>query len=166
MSECVLYFDGLCDPNPGLGCWAFVLNIGENKYSGSGVMRDVNTSNSAEYMGLIQGLRAFFGIYGTDPEVRFIYDLRLTHLKICGDSKLVINQLQGYWEVHSDWLRPLYEEAKLLTDRIKRVEFMWLPREQNKETDKLTREAYKRHTGEEPKELWRYWKKSSTRRYV
>lgn len=59
----------------------------------------------AEYKGLIEGLKR---LRDSTHEVE--------HLNIEGDSELVINQLNGSYNVRSNRLRPLYNRARQLLD--------------------------------------------------
>lgn len=79
-------FDGGCKPNPGRGYGSYQLKI--NRY-GLDVIQldhgDGHTSNTAEYLTLIQGLRDLLQM--VQPE-KFTLIVR-------GDSKIVINQVRA-----------------------------------------------------------------------
>ncbi|GAA3440787.1 bifunctional RNase H/acid phosphatase [Planomonospora venezuelensis] len=87
------------------------------------------TNNVAEYRGLVAGLRALLELAGDGAaaEVRM-------------DSKLVIEQMAGRWKIKNEGLRPLAMEAGALARRL-RVTWRWIPREKNREADRLANEA-------------------------
>ena len=86
------------------------------------------TNNVAEYRGLIAGLTAALAVGADEVEVRM-------------DSKLVVEQMSGRWQVKHPDLRPLANQAKALVSQLPRVRFSWMPREQNKHADRLANEA-------------------------
>lgn len=53
-----------------------------------------------------------------------------------------ICQLTGKYAVRSPRIEPLYSRAKALAVKFRKLRFRWVPREQNKEADALTRRAY------------------------
>ncbi|MBU2670581.1 bifunctional RNase H/acid phosphatase [Actinoplanes bogorensis] len=86
------------------------------------------TNNVAEYTGLIEGLRAAHELGATEVDVRM-------------DSKLVVEQMSGRWQIKNAGLRPLAAEAAQLVARFGRVTFEWIPRERNKAADALANRA-------------------------
>ena len=86
------------------------------------------TNNVAEYQGLIAGLSAALDLGATAVDVRM-------------DSKLVIEQMKGTWQVKNPGLRPLALEAQGLRQRFAAITFSWIPRERNKHADRLANEA-------------------------
>jgi ribonuclease H / adenosylcobalamin/alpha-ribazole phosphatase len=86
------------------------------------------TNNVAEYRGLIAGLEAALEIEARRVDVRM-------------DSKLVVEQMSGRWQVKHEGLRGLAREAVALRQRFDEVTFAWIPREQNRHADRLANEA-------------------------
>ncbi|MER5350555.1 bifunctional RNase H/acid phosphatase [Kitasatospora sp. NPDC002551] len=86
------------------------------------------TNNVAEYKGLIAGLRAAREI---DPGASV--DVRM-------DSKLVVEQMSGRWKIKHPDMQPLAAEAREVFPR-GRVQYSWIPREKNKDADRLANEA-------------------------
>ncbi|OJF10245.1 bifunctional RNase H/acid phosphatase [Couchioplanes caeruleus] len=86
------------------------------------------TNNVAEYSGLIAGLRAAAELGATRVDVRM-------------DSKLVVEQMSGRWQIKNPGLRPLAAEAATLVDGFSSVTFDWIPRERNKLADALANRA-------------------------
>lgn len=90
------------------------------------------TNNVAEYSGLIAGLRAAAAIAaGADVEVRM-------------DSKLVVEQMSGRWQIKHPGLRPLAAEAAQVARGLGRVSYTWVPRARNAHADRLANEAMDR----------------------
>ncbi|MEU8206927.1 bifunctional RNase H/acid phosphatase [Streptosporangium sp. NPDC049046] len=87
------------------------------------------TNNVAEYRGLIAGLTSLLALAGDGAQV----EVRM-------DSKLVIEQMAGRWKIKNEGLRPLALEAAALARRL-RVTWRWIPREKNKDADRLANEA-------------------------
>jgi ribonuclease H / adenosylcobalamin/alpha-ribazole phosphatase len=86
------------------------------------------TNNVAEYRGLIAGLRAARRL---DPAAA---------VRVRMDSKLVVEQMSGRWQVKHPAMRPLAAEAAEILPR-DRVTYEWIPRERNKHADRLANEA-------------------------
>lgn len=131
-----LYFDGSCGPkNPGgiAGYGWRLLDLEGNEVSADSgeVCRGPEaTNNIAEYASLTYGLR-----YLKQKEWR-------GELEILGDSQLVIRQLKGEYKVRKDTLIPYHTECmgllKSFGDSSWKV--TWIPREQNEECDKLSKQ--------------------------
>jgi probable phosphoglycerate mutase len=94
----------------------------------------VTTNNVAEYRGLIAGLTAARELGARRVAVRM-------------DSKLVVEQMKGTWQVKHEGLRPLAREASALRQSFDSVSFEWIPREKNKHADRLANEAMDRAAG-------------------
>jgi ribonuclease H / adenosylcobalamin/alpha-ribazole phosphatase len=86
------------------------------------------SNNVAEYRGLIAGLDAALALGATHVDVRM-------------DSKLVVEQMSGRWQIKHPDMKPLALQAKQLVRQFQRVSFSWIPRERNKHADRLANEA-------------------------
>ncbi|WP_207892377.1 bifunctional RNase H/acid phosphatase [Streptacidiphilus pinicola] len=86
------------------------------------------TNNVAEYRGLIAGLRAAAAI---DPSAT---------VEVRMDSKLVVEQMSGRWQVKHPDMKPLAAEARAVFPA-GRVQYRWMPRKENKHADRLANEA-------------------------
>jgi len=87
------------------------------------------TNNVAEYHGLIAGLRTAADLApGADVAVRM-------------DSKLVVEQMSGRWQIKHPALRPLAAEAQAAARRLGRITYQWVPRAQNAHADRLANQA-------------------------
>ncbi|MFL6358286.1 MAG: reverse transcriptase-like protein [Nitrososphaeraceae archaeon] len=58
------------------------------------------------------------------------------------NSRLVINQIKREFKVKAPKIIPSYHKAKSLISKFNNIHFEWIPREQNKEADKLSYKAY------------------------
>jgi broad specificity phosphatase PhoE/ribonuclease HI len=88
----------------------------------------VDTNNVAEYSGLIAGLQAAKELGATSVAVRM-------------DSKLVIEQMSGRWQVKHPSMRPLAKQASALLAGFDDVTLEWIPRLQNAHADRLANQA-------------------------
>jgi ribonuclease H / adenosylcobalamin/alpha-ribazole phosphatase len=86
------------------------------------------TNNVAEYRGLIAGL---------EDAVK----LDATEVAVFMDSKLVVEQMSGRWKVKHPGLIELHAQARKLAARFDRISYAWIPRERNKDADRLANEA-------------------------
>ena len=87
------------------------------------------TNNVAEYSGLVAGLRAAAELApGADIEVRM-------------DSKLVVEQMSGRWQIKDPNLRSLARTAQDQARRLGRVTYTWVPRARNADADRLANQA-------------------------
>jgi ribonuclease HI len=78
----------------------------------------------AEYRALIRGLEAARS-HG------------IGHLRVCLDSALLVNQLNGRWKVKAEHLKPLHKQAVSLIQQFAEIKITWVPRKANAEADAL-----------------------------
>lgn len=84
----------------------------------------VATNNVAEYRAAIAGLAR-------------ARELGATRILLRSDSKLLIEQLAGRFRVRNAGLKPLHAEATALMVGFDRVDLEHVPRERNREADRL-----------------------------
>jgi len=126
--NCILFFDGGCRGNPGpMAIGAVLLENGKkvkeiSKNIGTG------TNNIAEWKALIEGLKLAIAHDCQELEVR-------------GDSQLIIRQISGRYQVKSDNLIPLFNEARKLCRTFKKIDFKWVKRDENSYTDSMVNKA-------------------------
>lgn len=82
------------------------------------------TNNQAEYKALIAGLKYSIKLGAHQVEVR-------------SDSELIVRQMLGIYRVKKEELKPLQEEARKLAGSFSSFKIVSIPREENKEADKL-----------------------------
>ena len=130
-----LYFDGgfdLKEKNSGLGCVIYYeQNNKSYRLRRNALVQELNTNNEAEYAALHLGLQ--------ELDLLGVHHLPVTFV---GDSKVVINQLNGEW--------PCYEaELSIWIDRIEAQfkkmgispEYEIVSRKLNREADHLASQA-------------------------
>ena len=88
------------------------------------------TNNCAEYKALILALTEASTL---NPQP--------STLEIRMDSELIVRQMQGRYKIKEPALKLLAAEVLKLRNQFKNVTFHHVPREQNKEADKLVNEA-------------------------
>ncbi len=91
------------------------------------------TNNVAEYKALIKAL--------VEAKKILKKESKLTDLEVRMDSELICRQMIGQYKVKDANMRVLFDEAQKLIPNFKSVRFLHIPRENNKEADKLVNEA-------------------------
>jgi ribonuclease HI len=126
-----LEFDGASKKNPGpsgFGAVIFDDETGNVVEEITGYLGDAHTNNQAEYAGLIAGLHA-------------CVDIGIKDVLVKGDSKLVINQINGDWQVKNETLRLYYRAAKKLVERFDSFRAEHVYRNENTHADRLSNVA-------------------------
>ena|SRR3990167_311701 len=131
------YFDGCCEPvNPGgyASFGAVVFNDSNRIWDCSRMFtskkgKERETSNNvAEYCGFVSILE-------------FLIEKNMTkeHIKIYGDSNLVIQQMFGTWQMRKGFYIPTAIKAKKLLKKFSDIRGEWIPREENDIADELSK---------------------------
>ncbi|GAA5184387.1 bifunctional RNase H/acid phosphatase [Rugosimonospora acidiphila] len=138
----VVEADGGARGNPGpAGYGAVVLDAASGEVLAERAESlGITTNNVAEYSGLIAGLTAAAELGATEVDVRM-------------DSKLVVEQMSGRWQIKHAGLRVLAAEAATLMRRFDTVRFGWIPRERNKHADALANRAMDEAAGKPPQAI-------------
>jgi ribonuclease HI len=136
----ILHFDGLfrCvykddSLQAGVMCYGWVIDHNHTPvaHGYGGFARSCHaTSNGAEYLALIEGLEALLDM-----------GVQNQRIKIFGDAKTVIQQMQGLSGVSSPGILPLHRRATQLSASFSRLKWNWAPRNENKAADLLSRRA-------------------------
>ncbi|MBP8016646.1 ribonuclease HI family protein [Candidatus Gracilibacteria bacterium] len=122
-----IYTDGGARGNPGIAGIGVVItdgtgNILEKRYKSLGI----KTNNQAEYLGALFGIQR--GI-----------ELKAKEIELYMDSQLVINQLSGNFKVKNKSLAEIkFDIQKLITNWGGKISFIHIPREKNREADRLS----------------------------
>ena len=120
------YFDGGSRGNPGPAGWGvYIVNDDGTVLAELSGALGVATNNVAEYNGLIAALQ-----WAADNDV--------TALSVKGDSLLLVEQMRGNYKVKNEGLKPLHMKARMLVMQIGNVSFAHVPREKNKDADRLS----------------------------
>lgn len=129
----LLRFDGASRGNPGNGGSGAVL------YQNGVIIKTCNmyhpypvTNNVAEYYGLIIGLK-------------MALSEGYTVLSVEGDSKLVIEQVFGKWKCTNKNMIILNKEVQELKKQFVSISGTWIPREKNKDADRISNEVIDIH---------------------
>ncbi|MFD4180217.1 bifunctional RNase H/acid phosphatase [Rhodococcus sp. NPDC058514] len=122
--------DGGSRGNPGpAGYGAVVFDADHDRVLAErGESIGVATNNVAEYRGLIAGLTAAAELGARSVSVRM-------------DSKLVVEQMSGRWQVKHPDMKPLARQAGELAAGFDRVDYTWIPRAENSYADRLANAA-------------------------
>ena len=89
------------------------------------------TNNVAEYTAVIEGLS-------------LAQELGARTVTLRSDSQLLVNQLTGRYRVKTPHLQPLHRRARGLAAGFERISFEHVPRERNREADRLANEGVDR----------------------
>jgi ribonuclease HI len=128
--KAVLYIDGASRGNPGpaaIGAVAYG-EQDEKLFEISEAIGEA-TNNAAEYAALIAGMGAAL-------------ERGVKHLVVRSDSQLLVRQMRGEYKVKSASLRPMISTAMLVAACFTLIEFVEIPRSENKEADKLANQAF------------------------
>lgn len=129
MRTLIVEADGASRGNPGAASYGAVV-----RDEGGEILAEVAdvlgtaTNNYAEYRGLVAGLEAVAKI---DPAA---------HVEVRMDSKLVVEQMSGHWQVKHPDLKPLAARAQSILPA-GHVNYTWIPRNHNKHADALANQA-------------------------
>lgn len=124
-----VYTDGWSRGNPWeSGIWVYITDekgFEEKRYKYLGI----KTNNEAEYTA------AFLGI-------KRCIELGATEIELYADSDLVVKQLSWERKIKKDELKILHSDIKKLISECNiQIHFTWIPREKNKEADRLSNVA-------------------------
>lgn len=133
--------DGACnnhleDPPMGIGAAVFFNDEYQEEYSvaqgfAPGEVGLRGTNNIAEWLGCILGMQVYDILKDEYPDA--------TLFVIQSDSSTITNQYNGRFKINSDHFREYYQQAHQHAKDDIKIE--WVPREQNKEADKLSKEG-------------------------
>ena len=132
-----LYIDGASKGNPGMaGAGVWLTNHEGKKLLGISRYLGHKTNNEAEYWALLIGLREAkrWGIGS---------------IHIFTDSELVARQVEGIYRVKDSNLKGLHQEVMGNLKAFSSFEIESIPREENREADRLANEAIRRKTASE-----------------
>jgi probable phosphoglycerate mutase len=129
MRTLIVEADGASRGNPGAASYGAVVRDGDSGELLAELAEALGTAtnNVAEYRGLIAGLEAAAAL---DPQAR---------IRVRMDSKLVVEQMSGRWQVRHPDMKPLAARARALSGGD--VSYQWVPRAENKHADRLANEV-------------------------
>ncbi len=134
----ILYSDGASRGNPGpAGYGSYLIDQRSGAIVELSGYLGIATNNVAEYQGLLTGLRYVLAHGGGRVAIR-------------ADSQLLVRQLEGRYQVKHPRLIPLYRDAMALLARTAGWTATHVPREQNRDADRLANRGIDEHDGRAP----------------
>lgn len=128
-STLVVHTDGASRGNPGpAGAGAQIATPDGEVLAEVAESLGETTNNVAEYTAAIRGLEK-------------ARELGASVVILKTDSLLLVNQLAGRYRVRTPHLQPLHRRVRELASQFDRVSFEHVPREQNREADRLANEG-------------------------
>lgn len=135
MEKIIIYTDGGSRGNPGPAAVGVVIkNDGGVTFKSYGEAIGETTNNEAEYRAVIFALEKIKALLGK-KRIRDIY------IDMYMDSELIARQLNGEYRLEEERLWPLFIKVWNLKIDFGKITFQHIPREKNKEADRLVNEA-------------------------
>lgn len=124
-NKLIIYTDGGARNNPGpAGIGAVIYDEQKNIVAEISEYIGEATNNQAEYRAVVAAIKK-------------ARDLGASELDFYLDSELVVNQLKGNFKIKNKDLAPLFVQIYNTSLDFKKVSYNYVPREMNKEADKL-----------------------------
>ncbi len=132
MQKLIINVDGASRGNPGPAAIGVTLKD-ENNQLVESISEKIGhtTNNQAEYNALIAGLKKAISLGAREVQVK-------------SDSELMVRQILGIYRVKNEELKPLHQEVKRLSSTLASFKIASIPRELNREADKLANLALDR----------------------
>lgn len=135
MEKIIIYTDGGSRGNPGpAGIGAVIVNEKGKILKEYSNFLGVKTNNEAEYEAVIFGLKKIKALLGKEK-------IKNTEIEFRLDSQLIARQLNGQYKIEEERLFPLFIKIWNLKMGFGPIIFTEIPREQNKEADRLANQA-------------------------
>ena len=131
----IIYTDGGARGNPGpAGAGAYITDEAGKEIKGVSKFLGVRTNNYAEYEAVILGL--------SELKNNFQRGEKNVSIEMKMDSELVARQLSGKYQIKEESLFPLFIKIwNMKVADFPEISFTHIPREKNKEADRLANEA-------------------------
>ncbi|MGI0130858.1 MAG: ribonuclease HI [Thermoplasmata archaeon] len=130
-----VHFDGACQPpkGPGVAAFGFTVEGPGIHFEGRGLATrpysEHSTNNVAEYVAAVRALEWLRDQRYRGPVI------------VSGDSQLVIQQMRGEYRVRTAHIAAYHDWLGRLSRGFDSVEWRWIPREQNRRADALSKRA-------------------------
>lgn len=123
-----IFTDGAASGNPGPAAIGVVIK--QNGQTVFELSRSIGcaTNNAAEYQAVIAAI---------EESIK----RQAQEITINTDSELLFRQLTGKYQVKNEALSVLFEQVRSLAKGVKKIEMRHIPREQNKEADRLAKQG-------------------------
>jgi ribonuclease HI len=135
-NKLIIHTDGGARGNPGPAAIGIVIDSPTGKKVYSEFIGET-TNNVAEYQAVIFALKKAKQFLGKTRASE-------TEIDIFTDSELMYKQIAGLYKIKNSGIQPLFITVWNLKQDFKKVNFKYIPREQNKEADKLVNKALDR----------------------
>lgn len=131
MKKVIINTDGTAEPNPGPAAIGAIIRDEQGKVMAT-ISQSIGraTSNQAEYRAVITALETAIRLGARQVDLR-------------SDSELVVRQLNRRYRVKAAALKPLYQQVKQLSGKLRGFTITHIPRQQNREADNLANIALK-----------------------
>lgn len=136
MAHITLHTDGGARGNPGPSGAGIVIEKDGILVEEMAVFLGHQTNNWAEYEALALALQKTHEL--------LVAESSETTVEAFLDSELVVKQLNGQYRVREETLKPQFEKVKKGAQHFKKVEYIHVRREKNKDADRLANEAMDR----------------------
>ncbi len=124
-----IHSDGVSRGNPGPAAIGATIKDEHGKLIARISQRiGITTNNQAEYRAIIAAL---------EEAIR----LGARQVELNSDSELLVKQIRGEYRLKKATLKPLYQRAKQLQAHLESFTINHIPREQNREADRLANKA-------------------------
>lgn len=134
-TDLIIYTDGVSRGNPGDAGIGIIIKDASGKVIDEiGRYIGIATNNIAEYSALIAALK-------------YAVRHKAGSMKIFSDSELMVKQMNGEYRVKDGNIAILFKEAQELLKKIGSFTIRHIPREENREADKLANRAVNLHFG-------------------
>ena len=135
VEKVIVYTDGGSRGNPGPAALGVVIqDTARHTIKAYGEALGLKTNNEAEYSAVVSALKKIKALFGKEKTKNMKVEMRM-------DSELVMRQLTGKYKIEMGKLFPLFIAVWNLKMDFKEVSFHHVPREENKEADRMVNEA-------------------------
>ena len=128
-----IFVDGASSGNPGPAGIGIVIYKNDKKLLEKSISIGKTTNNEAEYTALLVGLKNAI-------------TMQAYSVNVFSDSELVVKQIKGIYKVKNNRLQKLNKQVRKIIKEIPDFRIIHIPREKNKEADKLAKNAIKHAT--------------------
>lgn len=137
-----VYTDGGSRGNPGPAAIGVVIKDAEGRLIKSyGEAIGETTNNEAEYRAVVFALQKIKALFGGKK-------IKHSEVSVNMDSELVARQLNGEYKIEEEKLFPFFIKIWNLKMDFGEIKFKHVPREKNKEADRMVNEALDRGQAE------------------
>jgi len=135
MKKIIIFTDGGSRGNPGPAAIGILICDQSGKVLKKyGEYLGILTNNEAEYQAVIFALKKVKALFGKKK-------IKETDIEIRSDSEFLIKQLNGEYKILEPKIQPLFLKVWNLKIDFGKVKFNLVPREKNKEADRLVNEV-------------------------